>query len=80
MSPKVLFVILILSISAIFIAAESNRNTLRKEGYMEISVPVGEYTNTYWTKEYREDNGCIIFTDYEGKERKICGSYSIIKH
>lgn len=53
---------------------------LRKEGYIEVRVPDmrGSY-DSYWCKGYREENGCLVFNDAMGRERKICGTYQIIK-
>ena len=53
---------------------------LRSNGYIEIQVPdMRGSHDSYWCKEYREENGCVVFTDALGKTRKICGSYQIIK-
>lgn len=31
----------------------------------------------YGTNEYREVDGCILFTDHRDKEMKVCGEYII---
>ena len=53
---------------------------LRAKGYTRIHVPdtKGSYS-TYYCKNYREENGCVIFKDNMGWERKICGTYQIVK-
>lgn len=64
----------------IFLAVAVANNELRARGYTRIDVPdmKGSYS-TYYCKDFREENGCVLFKDNIGWERKICGSYQIIK-
>lgn len=49
-------------------------------GYtVQITTPDynGDGGETYLIKAYREENGCVIFTDMMGIERRICGEYRV---
>jgi hypothetical protein len=37
----------------------------------------GHGGETYMVKEYRVENGCVIFKDMMGVERRICGEYYV---
>jgi len=77
---KIFFWGVVAIVLIVFIAILVGNSQLRSEGYIKIEVPDmrGSYTS-YWCKEYKEENGCVIFTDHSGRTRKICGSYQIIK-
>jgi hypothetical protein len=39
---------------------------------------IGQYDNTFYTDEYEEEDGCVYFiNNWNGKDAKVCGNYSI---
>lgn len=80
LTPKMIAWAIICIVAIHFILYAVANNGLQAKGYTRIDVPdmSGSYS-TYYCKDFREENGCVIFKDSFGWQRKICGTYQIIK-
>ena len=63
----------------IFILIAWGNIKLHEAGYVEIRIYHGNNYTTYWTRDYKEENGCVTFVDESHRSQKICGNYQIIK-
>lgn len=72
---KIIFV----GIAILIILGLLCRYMLFSSGYVTITTSLNGEVEEYFVKSYKEKDGCVIFVDIFGFEKKFCGFYTITK-